>query len=240
MKLNDFTRVLENLYTEPEVTKTKLNEDFTEPLEEDKKLNESSQVVCQISMDVSYDADKGYVPDDVVYAIEDYLYHTDKGSLLGSDIIDMTDQYSGYDVVAQVIVDVMYDPANGYVPDELVDAVEKRIDGKGVVLGSDMEDMTDTYKEYGGDSFPELTEGFNDMMNIDKWDLVDWLSEHSQAWEDCCNYFGIPLELDEDEQFDQLVRVPFFEVINWIAEHDMLYDDFQQFFGLGIYETPRM
>lgn len=53
-------------------------------------------------------------------------------------------------------------------------------------------------------------------------DILDWLSEHDQAWSDCCDYFGVndlSSEVDEDA------------VMSWIFDHDRLAEDFMNHFG---------
>lgn len=61
-------------------------------------------------------------------------------------------------------------------------------------------------------------------------DVLDWLQDHEQAWDDFCAYFS-DVE-DEDLTYDM--------VIAWISEHDTLYDDYLSFFGVDedeLYES---
>lgn len=63
----------------------------------------------------------------------------------------------------------------------------------------------------------KICESFEDVTLRE---VVDWLSEHDTAYEDCQMYFNTKdlEELDKEG------------IISWIADHNQLYDDFKLFF----------
>lgn len=64
-----------------------------------------------------------------------------------------------------------------------------------------------------------LDEGYRGDDGLD--DILDWLQDHEQAWDDFCVHF----EDVEDEDLTQDM------VVDWISEHEQLYDDFLSYFG---------
>ena len=52
-------------------------------------------------------------------------------------------------------------------------------------------------------------------------DIIDWLSEHDQAYQDCQDYFGI----------DNLEDIDPDDILDWIFDHDRLAEDFSDHFG---------
>lgn len=76
----------------------------------------------------------------------------------------------------------------------------------------------------------DFTDDFEDLINNSEEgakgeptqeDIVNWLAEHDQAWEDACDWFGV----------DDLSGVDYDELISWIFEHDVLSDDLMRHFG---------
>jgi len=61
-------------------------------------------------------------------------------------------------------------------------------------------------------------------------EVLSWISEHNQAWEDFCNAF----ELDEQEKEDVSEASKFVDVedvLDWISEHETLQEDYDNKFG---------
>ncbi len=66
-----------------------------------------------------------------------------------------------------------------------------------------------------------LHEDFTDVVSTE--DIVSWLSEHEQAYEDAQRFFG-----------DVAINnVPREDLISWIADHDQLYSDLKRFFTIA-------
>lgn len=53
-------------------------------------------------------------------------------------------------------------------------------------------------------------------------EIVNWLSDHEQAYDDACNHF----------QTDDLMTVKAEDVEAWICDHDQLCEDYCKYFGL--------
>ena len=64
-----------------------------------------------------------------------------------------------------------------------------------------------------------IKEGYRGDDGLD--DILGWLQDHEQAWDDFCVHF----EDVEDEDLTQDM------VVDWISEHEQLYDDFLSYFG---------
>lgn len=58
---------------------------------------------------------------------------------------------------------------------------------------------------------------------IDHYEILDWLSEHEQAYKDAEMFFSAQNLI--------LADVPVEDLIDWIFEHDQLWDDFRNRFG---------
>lgn len=67
--------------------------------------------------------------------------------------------------------------------------------------------------------------GITGKNDISKINLIDWLSEHDQAYSDICDAFGTN-DL-EDLSYDQIV--------DWISDHDRLMEDCMNHFGHDIF-----
>ena len=81
--------------------------------------------------------------------------------------------------------------------------------------GVDEKDIHDKHRFNESKSIKEGYRGGNDLD-----DILSWLQDHKQAWDDFCVYF----EDVEDEDLTQDM------VVDWIAEHDQLYNDFINYF----------
>ena len=65
---------------------------------------------------------------------------------------------------------------------------------------------------------------------VSKDELIDWLSEHDQAYDDIRDFFGV-------DDLDDLGYEAYDSIMDWIADHDRLYEDLINHFGhaaLGI------
>lgn len=69
------------------------------------------------------------------------------------------------------------------------------------------------------DKSKSIKEGYRGDGGLD--DILGWLQDHEQAWDDFCAHF----EDVEDEDLTQDM------VVGWISEHEQLYDDFLSYFG---------
>lgn len=67
--------------------------------------------------------------------------------------------------------------------------------------------------------------GITGKNDIAKIDLIDWLSEHDQAYSDICDAFGTN-DL-EDLSYDQ--------ILDWISDHDRLMEDCMNHFGHDVF-----
>lgn len=69
------------------------------------------------------------------------------------------------------------------------------------------------------------------IYHIDKRELIDWLGDHDQAFEDICNFFHI----DSDDEYceEELAHYQLSDLLDWISDHEQLYDDMLGHFGLG-------
>ena len=68
-------------------------------------------------------------------------------------------------------------------------------------------------------------EQFSSYCQLDKEEVIEWLSEHDTAAEDFNEWFGV--DIFEDQQID----VPLDDILQWIYEHDTLAEDFQEYFN---------
>lgn len=88
---------------------------------------------------------------------------------------------------------------------------------------SDINDYTDEEKQRSVDYYAQfdLDESLKESEGPTKDDIIDWLSEHDQAWEDACDWFGSA----------DLSEIDYDDIISWIFDHDMLSDDLMRHFG---------
>ena len=101
-------------------------------------------------------------------------------------------------------------------PAQFLELVKDRIDD--LTGGVDAATASKNQSEIIGSDDSE----FDDIQVTDS-EMIDWLSEHDQAWEDCCDYFGVnDLETEVDSD----------AVYEWICDHDRLYEDFMNHFGI--------
>ena len=54
------------------------------------------------------------------------------------------------------------------------------------------------------------------------YDVVNFIGEHQQAWEDCCRYFHV--DPDDEEALDNIDPA---ELEDWVWEHPQLYSDLE-------------
>ena len=73
----------------------------------------------------------------------------------------------------------------------------------------------------GGDADIESTTSIDSSKEISDADVIDWLADHDQAYQDCQDYFGV----------DDLSQVDPVHINNWICDHDRLFEDFVHHFG---------
>ena len=59
-------------------------------------------------------------------------------------------------------------------------------------------------------------------------DILDWLSNHDTAWEDCQRHFGLDFDNDDD-----VLNLDTSSLEEWISEHDGLWLDYCRYFGLN-------
>lgn len=68
----------------------------------------------------------------------------------------------------------------------------------------------------GANIVNNLTEETEENDEAFKKEVIDWLSDHGQAWEDATDFFGS----------NDLLDIDLDAIISWISEHDLLCDDF--------------
>lgn len=61
--------------------------------------------------------------------------------------------------------------------------------------------------------------------------VINFLADHEQAWEDCCNYF----KLNPDDE-DALYQIDPAELEDWIWDHRGLYHDLERYLSEGLNE----
>lgn len=87
---------------------------------------------------------------------------------------------------------------------------------------TEIKDISSNFEE----DFEDLINGTEDDIDAikeqaDKEDIIDWLSNHDQAWEDACEYF----------ESEDLEEVDLDDLLDWIDEHDQLHDDLVDYLG---------
>ena len=65
--------------------------------------------------------------------------------------------------------------------------------------------------------------------------MVDWLSDHDQAFKDICNHFNI--DANDEYSVDELSRYQLSDLLDWISDHEQLYDDMKDHFLYGVEES---
>lgn len=82
-------------------------------------------------------------------------------------------------------------------------------------------DFTDSISELS-----DLVDTLSESTELNKQEVLDWLSEHELAWEDFVNYF--------EDVYQPITKVPMDEILGWISEHNDLAEDFENNFGISV------
>jgi len=61
-------------------------------------------------------------------------------------------------------------------------------------------------------------------QELSKEEIIDWLADHNQVWEDICDYFGT----------ENIENLSYDEILDWIYNHDQLSEDFEMHFGYPV------
>ena len=69
------------------------------------------------------------------------------------------------------------------------------------------------------------------VHDINKRELIDWLGDHDQAFEDMCDFFHI--DVDDEYCEEELAHYQLSDLLNWISDHEQLYDDMLDHFNLS-------
>lgn len=147
---------------------------------------------------------------------------TDENDAYTARLQEATEGYAnrGYDVEDETIKEMISDTA-----DYLTMAPED------YTIDDWFEDTKMNYPEtldpdnYNSEAITsaEDTEDTEDSLpNVSKSEIVSWLSDHDQAWEDVLDYFG-SVDLSEIDKDD---------IVDWMYEHDQLWEDFMNHMGL--------
>ena len=133
--------------------------------------------------------------------------------------------------------------------EEVVEAVEEPSEEEKAALRADIKDYLEVgmgYSDYN-QKVEDVAEAFNLPLDVaecyvwdilsstesleessgkkkhepTKMDIVNWLADHDQAWEDICDFFGS----------NDLEEVDYDNIIDWIFDHDLLSDDLMRHFG---------
>ncbi len=107
-------------------------------------------------------------------------------------------------------------------PDQMIEQFKGRISElEGIGIDSSFDYPDDLIDLENGEYESHATEPVNAASEISDDDMIDWLSEHDQAYQDCQDHFGV----------DDLYDVPSDDIYNWICDHDRLFEDFMNHFG---------
>lgn len=147
---------------------------------------------------------------------------TDENDAYTARLQEATEGYAnrGYDVEDETIKEMISDTA-----DYLTMAPED------YTIDDWFEDTKMNYPEtldpdnYNSEAITsaEDTEDTEDSLpNVSKSEIISWLSDHDQAWEDVLDYFG-SVDLSEIDKDD---------IVDWMYEHDQLWEDFMNHMGL--------
>ena len=80
----------------------------------------------------------------------------------------------------------------------------------------------DNYNSEAITSAEDTEDAEDSLPNVSKSEIISWLSDHDQAWEDVLDYFG-SVDLSEIDKDD---------IVDWMYEHDQLWEDFMNHMGL--------
>lgn len=72
----------------------------------------------------------------------------------------------------------------------------------------------------------EVEDGIEESLNeatVSPNSILDWLSDHEQAWKDFTMYFA----------GTDLSQLSTSEIVDWISEHDELYSDYERYFNIN-------
>lgn len=103
-------------------------------------------------------------------------------------------------------------------------SVYKKLMGSDIVATEPIEDKEDTPDVVNAAEEDETLPG------VSKSEIISWLSEHDQAWEDALDYFG-SVDLSEIDKQD---------IIDWMYEHDQLWEDFNTYLDSEDEEEPEV
>lgn len=94
-------------------------------------------------------------------------------------------------------------------PEQFLEALENRLDELQASKDLEIDECDDIYSN----DIEATTEE-------DKYQFIDWLATHDQAYQDAEDFFGKNLE-----------EVSWDDLIAWLSEHEVLLDDYMRHFG---------
>lgn len=193
-------------------------------------------ILARTSMDFAEDAIKEVFPSATLKFKE--LRHPREYNFSGENIIfDVTLPKAEYEKVKQEVAEnpefaqflKKNSPRSGYIPfgAYTIDKFKTQDDmysiGQIVKFLADSEDLQYDFD----DKFREEISNYFETYDYLWEEVMDWLKEHDQAYQDFLTHFNA----DENSVID------LDSIIGWISEHDTLTQDFENHFGFSINES---